>query len=254
VKTPGESGQAYARLIPLSSFALEMCQLAIESAADQTETIPASNLRASLDKEWNQTVNPMLLHLGWEAAEGLVFFQGGRLEGHSVFFSADRLLDEAGISPTFSFWSEPEARVTSYQINLDLPAWQEYTLRRAFAEICEQALLRYEQITGRAIVDSIVRSLILYTSRQSLEINMAARHVINQEFFSTPQAGAEVYRALLKIMLDQVSQIIGSKLSLSIISDVTAGLRFDEFKVARDFSILPYELFRADKLKDVPNA
>ncbi len=243
------SSEAFARLVPLSSLAVEMCKLAVESQPEKTETISAPDLRAELDGDWAQTTDLKLLHLAWSAAEGLLFLRGGKSESRSLFFSPDRLVDETNISPSFSLWSEPQVRATFYAINLDAPAWQEYALRRAFAAICDEAIARYEEITGRAIVDSISRSIGLYASRREMEISITARRVVDHELFSTPQAAADTYRALLKLMLDQIGQVIGAKLSYSILSGITAGLRFDEFEMARVFSILPAELFRVDSSK-----
>ena len=238
--------EAFARLVPLSPFAVEMCKIMIESATGKVNTMSVQELRASLDHGWKQIVDPLLVHLGWNTAEGLVFFKGPKSECHSLFFSPDRLVDEVQLSSDLSMWSEPSVNASLFEANLDVLAWQEYILRRAFAEICNQAITRYEEITGRAIVDSAVRSLGLYASRHSVEINITSRRVVDRELFSTPQDGADRYRALLKIMLDQIGQVIGAKLSSSILSSITAGLRFDEFQVARGFSILPPELFRVD--------
>jgi hypothetical protein len=242
-----EIGEGFARVVQLSPLALGMCKLAIESPETQTETISAAELRSSLIQSWRQTIEPQLLHLRWQRAEGLVFYQGGIFDEHSVFFSPERLADEAGISSALVLWSEAESALTRYVITLDTPAWQEYVLRRTFAGICNRALLRYEEITGTAIVDSIIRSLILLASRLSLEINIASRRVIDREVFSTPQQAADGYRALLQAMLDQVRLIIGSPLSTSIILDITTSLHLSELQAVQDFSLLPPELLQEGK-------
>lgn len=248
------SSEAFARLVPLSPPAIEMCKLALESQAHKTETLSAPDLRVVLDGDLVQTTDPKLFQFVWNAAEGLLFLQGGKLESRSLFFAPDRLVDEMGVSPSFSLWSEPEVQATYYMINSDVPAWQEYILRRTFGEICNRATVRYEEITGRAIVDSMIRSIALYTSRNSMEINITERQVADRELFSTPQAAADTYRALLRIIIDQIRQVIGDKLSNSILSGIMAGLRFDEFEIARSFSILPPELFRADRPRQSADA
>ncbi len=243
-ETIASSPDAFARLIQLSTFALQMCKLSIESQSDQSRPISALDIRSSLTGTWKQANTPSVLHLGWKTAEALVLYSGIKSKEHSVFFTSNRLVDEAGITDSIALWGEPQATVTSYSMKPDQPAWQEYFLRRAFAEICERSLARYERITGRAVVDSVIRSLILAASRRSAEINITGRQLIDREIFSTPEAAAETYREILQTMLDQISTIIGAHLSSSILLEVTAEIPQEEHQMAHQFSLLPEKIYK----------
>ena len=241
-ETITSSPDSFARLILLSTFALQMCKLSLESRVDQSKPMSAPDLRTSLTETWRQSGDPSLFHLSWKSAEGLVFYSGIKRDEYSVFFTSNRLVDEAGITDSLALWADPQVMVTSFSMNPEQPAWQEYILRRIFAAVCKRALARYEKITGRAVVDSIIRSLVVAASRRSAEINITARQLIDREIFQTPQVAADTYRDILKTMLDQITTIIGMRLSSSILSDITAELPKDEYQIAQRFSLLPEEL------------
>ena len=231
-------GEASARLVQLSPLALQMCKLSIESGGDGSRTVGAVELRTLVSRDWNQSAGLRLVHLSWDTAEGTLLYEGANAGTHSIFFSAGRLEDEAGIASTFMLWSEAQCEVTTFTPDLQLTAWQEYYLRRIFAQVCDSLLPRYEEITGRAMVDSAIRSIALLTSRQKHKINLTTRQVVDQEVFPTPAEAADAYRPLLKTLIDQISSVIGQKLSVSIIQEILAGLSTDQRGLTEAFSLL----------------
>ncbi len=236
--------EAYARLIPLSTFALQLFKLCAEGQSEHAAQMNAIELRASLAGTWRLSGEPALYHLSWKTAEGLIFYAGVKREEYSVFFMPARLVDEPGITDSIVRWGDPQVSVTSFSMNISQPAWQEYFLRRTFADICERAFLRYEKITGRAVVDSAIRSLVVAASRQSAEINITGRQLMDREIFPAPQAAAGTYREILKTMHEQIAAIVGARLSFAILSEIVAELPKIEYQIARQFALLPEELYR----------
>ncbi len=236
------AAEAFARLIPLSPLGLQSCKLAIGTSAGSSEAIDAIHLRASIAGGWRSQIEPRLYQLSWNAAEGIIFFPGGSREGYSIFFSSDRLIDQPGVSPTFSMWADPVCNVHCYSFDPKSSVWQEYILRQVYSEICDRSLPRYEDITGRAMVDTIIRSVNLMATTQNIEIEIASYHVVDREIFPSPQDAARVYRGLLKTMLDNIKKVIGPRLAASFAKEITAQLQPEEQELARLFGLLPQDL------------
>ena len=110
-----------------------------------------------------------------------------------------------------------------------------------------RSIQRYEEITGRAVVDAIIRAVALFASRKNIEIGIRSGQLIDREIFFDAPSAADAYRELLKVILDQIGTVIGPRLAASITLDITAGLRPDERQLARTFNLLPEELLYFDK-------
>ncbi len=234
-----DCGEAYARLIPLSPVGLQICKLAIGSKVGSLETMDAVHLRASLSSGWNHQPDPRLIQLSWNTAEGLIFFSGDAQEDHSIFFSPDRLIDQAGLASTFSMWADPVCKVDSHFLDPASTIWQEFILRRTFSGICVRSFLRVEKITGRAMVDTVIRSMNLQAASQNLGIGIAVDRVMDQEIFPSPQKAAEVYQDLIGMMLNNVRKVVGARLADSLVREVVTELRPEEQEMVQAFNILP---------------
>lgn len=235
------SGDAYTRVMQLSSFGLQTCKLAIGASEGIQEMMDAIRLRAALSEGWKNQIDPRVYQLSWNAAEGIIFFPSRSQEEYSIFFSPDRLIDQAGISPTFSMWADPVCRVYFYAFDPSSPVWQEHILRLVYSEICNRSFPRFEEITGRAMVDSLIRSLNLQAITQNIDIGIVSYHVMDREIFSSPQEAGRIYQSLLKQMLENVRKVIGLRLAVSFLKEIWTHLQPAEQEVSRFFNILPAE-------------
>ena len=235
----GGMGEAHARLAPLSTFALSLFKILLQSSGSHTEIVVGqSHLKEFLTNSQKRPATA-LLHLAWDNADGCLFLDGDSLSAYSMFASRDNLVEEPGLAAIFQEWKEPRSVITTCVPDMNSDAWQEYYLRKAFAGTCERALARFEAITGRAMVDSLIRLVAVYASRQNLEITIASRRMVDREVFSSPQQAAQNYRSLIQEFFTHFSSIIGSRLLFAILDDIYSDLNPLEQQAVRQFAILP---------------
>lgn len=236
------AGDAYVKPISLSSFGLLMTKLLIQARSETTEAFVHQNqLREYLETARSKP-EPALLHLAWKNAAGAALF-APKNDPHVNFISQNIVLDETGSYKIFHEWEEPQCTVTLYTPDLSIEAWQEYYLRRAFANLCERILIRFEALTGRGLVDSLVELVSVFASRQNLDISITARRLEDHEVFSSPQVATQNYRFLLGEMFQYFSAVIGPRLNASTLQEIIKSLPEQEHHMLRTFQLLPKGYF-----------
>jgi hypothetical protein len=231
------TGAAYTRFIQLSVQGLITFKLLIQSCTGKTQTF-ASQVRLTeyLETQKNTPVTA-LVQLEWERAMGAVLLTGPSGTPSSLFISPENLQDQTGIAPSILAPDYANCTVTVFDADRSVEAWQEYLLRRAFADICERTLARFQVVTGRALVESLIRLILAFASRQDLEIGIIARKVEDGECFSSPKQAADAYRLLLTEMFVHFSGITGSRLLSSTLREIDASLPIQEREVVKEFSL-----------------
>lgn len=233
------AGDAYTKILQLSTFGLFVSKLLIVSVEAKTEDfsqpVQLSEYIASLGKQ----AEPSLIQVNWDHAMGGILFPGLQNDAHSIFISQEAVVDEAGVHKNFSLWNEPHYVIETIVPNPSVDAWQEYYLRRSFSEICDLMLGRFEVMTGRALVDSLVRLVSICAARNKLDIMISARKVVDHEVFSSPQNAAQNYRQILKEMFAHFSAVVGPRLLSSTMQEIVAHLPERERAVIRAFELFP---------------
>jgi hypothetical protein len=233
------AGAAYVKVIPLSSFGVLIFKLLIQSFANG-RAAPFSS-PAELDLQLGRAVResqPSLALVTWDSAVGCILFAPS-CDPKFIFVSQDIILDEVGSYKVFSEWHENDGTLTVFNPAFSVQAWQEYYLRRAFADLFERILSRFEVMTGRVLVDSLLRLVAVFASRQNLDIVITARSVTDREVFSSPESAAASYRLLLSEVFEHFSAVIGPRLYASISREVVADLPEWEREAVQNFSLLP---------------
>lgn len=241
------AGDAYTKIIPLSSFGLFVAKLLIVSDGQKTDTFSHPNQLSEYIASLSKKTGLSLVQLNWDRAMGGILFSGLQTDPYSLFLSQETILDEAGINKAFSLWNEPRCTVTTISPDPSADVWQEFYLRQSFADICGRMLGRFEAMTGRALVDSLVRLVAVYASRNNLEINISARKLMDREVFPSPQDAAQSYRQLLKEMFSHFSAVIGPRLLSITIQEIVASFPEHEREVIRAFELFPEGYFYESK-------
>jgi len=233
------AGDAYAKVIPLSAFGLFVSKLLIQSVDGTKETFLQPNQLSEYFVSLGETNQLCLSQLNWDNAMGAVFFSGVDKTSHSLFVADETILDEPGVNRIFSKWDEPHCIVTTFVPDLSNAAWQEYYLRKSFAEICNRMIGRFEIMTGRSLIDSLVRLIAIFASRNNLDINILSRKLIDHEVFSSPEDAAQNYRKILKEMFSHFSVIVGTRLLASTLREIVMSFPDHERKIIRTFELFP---------------
>lgn len=237
------AGDAYAKSVTISPFGLLMGKILMQAP---TETAPQKFYDYARLGEYLGTLGDRskaaLAYLEWSSAAGAIFF-APRAEPRFNFVSQDMVLDERGSYKALCEWKEQECAVTVFAPNLSVEAWQEFYLRSAFEKVCEGSLARFETLTGRALVDSLVRLLNVFTNRQNIDISITARKLTDNEFFSSPAKTLYAYRLLLSELVNHFSGVIGARLCSSTIRLIVKSLPRHEYETARKLELFPKGYF-----------
>jgi hypothetical protein len=229
--------EAYTKLIPLSPQGLLICKLLIQSKTGESKTFTH---RVDIGKylETQKQTDTLLVQLEWENSTGAVLFSSPLDSPYSLFISPETLQDQSDIAPAILNPEHPYCTVKTFGFDQSVEAWQEYLLRRVFANIYEQTLSRFQMMTGRALMDSLVRLTVAIASRHNLNINVSNYKVVDGEVFSSPQQAANNYRLLLTDMFMHFSGITGSRLLSSTLRDMVENLPVQEREMISAFSLL----------------
>ncbi|GAB4502639.1 MAG: hypothetical protein Fur0035_21930 [Anaerolineales bacterium] len=179
---------------------------------------------------------PGLLLFGWENASALALLPGaGRPPRHSLFIAGGQIVHSAGNMMALYGWREPLRTLTRYDSLSLSPAWQEYILHHAFVSIVEHLLARFEQLTGRILLHSLVRELNYAASANGWNLSLTGFSLADQTIFPGPRQQAEVYRRLLMLIHSRLTAALGDNLVAFLLQEGQARLRppyaeiFDRF-------------------------
>ena len=239
VKWTESAGDAYTKVVPLSTFGLFVSKLLIVSAGEKTEDISQSAQLPEYIASLGKKAEPSLIQVNWDHAMGGILFPGSQGDAYSIFLSQETAVDEAGVHKNFSVWNESHCTVATIAPDPSIDAWKEYYLRSSFSEICRLMLNRFEIMTGRALVDSLVRLVSVCAARNKLDIMISGRKVIDQEVFSSPQDAAQNYRQILKEMFSHFSAVVGPRLLSSTMQEIVTHLSERERALIRTFELFP---------------
>jgi hypothetical protein len=85
-------------------------------------------------------------------------------------------------------------------------------------------LVRFELMTGRALVDSLVRLVSVCAARNNLDITISSRKVVDNEVFPSSWDAAQGYRKILREMFSHFSSVVGSRLLSLTMQEIVASL------------------------------
>jgi hypothetical protein len=238
LKWAESAGEAYTKIVPLSTFGLFVSKLLITSVGGEMNNFSQPAKLSECIVSLGKKAETSLVQVNWDRAMGGIFFPGQN-DAHSIFISQDTIVDEAGVHKNFFLWNESHCTVATFNPDSSVDAWQEYYLRRSFSEICNLMLSRFEVMTGRALVDSLVRLVSICAARNNLDILISSRKVIDHEVFSSPQDAAQNYRQILKEMFSHFSAVVGPRLLSSTMQEIVTRIPEQERIAMRTFELFP---------------
>ncbi|MCX6065748.1 MAG: hypothetical protein NT121_08350 [Chloroflexi bacterium] len=89
-------------------------------------------------------------------------------------------------------------------------AWTEYLLHSAFSSLVSYLLERFEELTGRILLNQIIRDINFTSAAHGWNVSINSTNITDQAIFSSPQAAAEMYSRLLEAITRHIASILGS--------------------------------------------
>jgi len=238
------SKDMFAKFIPLTMHGLIHSNLLMQAELQQRRNEFGASEYPWESQSSDAGTDPYLIKLKWRNASGSVLFNGVSNLPHSLFFTDDLILDEAGIStPIFQRRNDPSCIVTVFSPDPSLDAWQELRLRQLFKSLCDHMLERFELLAGRAIVDTFAQVIVTFTVSHNLDISIIKRQLTNHEFFPTSQAAAQNYKLILNELTEHFYALVGPRLLTSNLRDITSSLSPENQRLLKTYAILPDEYF-----------
>ncbi len=206
---PGRTGQLSLLKAPGRFLVCERASFEI-SACEMKKNVLNSEL-GQLFGVLEKLESATLVSLHWSRAQAYVVVPGSNLSiRQAVFIGGDALVvDEAALS-VITIWDEPTCDLALSQGRIDTESWLMLHLGLLFEYISSHLLTQYGYLTGRIMVNSIVRSLSYRAQALGCEVSASGNQVQVQTVFRTTAEALSAYQGLLDHMNKQMATMVGA--------------------------------------------
>ncbi len=217
---PSFDGEGLLRGLVLTPQAIRLAKILLEQiGSSQPDFIQTSTLEAQIGI-WAAYPHPGLVHICWPGAEALVLLPGdSNPSPHTLFIAADQILHSAGGMMALFGWKEETCSATLYSSTSQTQAWQEYLLHSSFAWTTGHLLSHFEELTGRLLLDGVVRETNFSAAARGWNINLAPGCVTDQMIFGSAPEAVRVYRQLMESILKYMGSILGPEVLKPLIQE-----------------------------------
>ena len=206
----GSSSAASLRTLALTPQAVRIVKILIEQQGD-TRFISSTSLPLEAQlRSWVDHPVPALAHIRWPNAEALALLPGGGTNPrYTLFVAADQILHSAGNMMVFYGWKEPYNSAVLYPSEPRTLAWTEYLLHYSFTWLVVNLLSRFEELTGRVLLNNIIRDINFTSAAHGWGVVLHPASITDQAIFSSPRAAAEVYSRLVEVIFRHIESVLG---------------------------------------------
>jgi len=232
--------EASLRPLALTPQAVRVLKIMIEQRDDlRSVASSGGNLEAQFTT-WMEHPLPALAHILWPNAEALALFPGrGAPPRYTLFISGDQVLHSAGSVTAIHGWKEPYASALLFSSEPRTLAWTEYLLHHAFSRLVSHLLQRFEELTGRILLNQIIQDINFTATAHGWNLSFNAANFMDQSIFSSPQAAAEVYARLLDVIFRRFESTLGGNLLENLVSETITRLAPSYRAVLNDYLLIP---------------
>ncbi len=235
-----ESGSGYpVKFDPMPSATLLPQKILLEYRGQGEEKPLLTSQLASLVHASEKGQSASIQHIRWQKAEAFIISSGSDLSHRKAILTAeDFLLESSDALQQIFTWHEKECIVTTYMGGIESPTWLEVYLNILFEWSCNHILEQYGYLTGRVMINSVIRNLLLKATFENWELTGTDGRVLAHTIFASPAKAGEVYRIMLETIYKSIEPIIGPALLFSIQRQVNNLCKGNYSSIAR-----MYELF-----------
>ncbi len=160
-----------------------------------------------LEKQESATV----VALRWNDTRAYVMVPGSTLSLRRAVFinGSDVVLDDSALS-LMAYWQDPRYDVTTYKGGLQTETWIALHLNVLFEHFCESLLNQYGYLTGKVMVNSMVRNLAHTAHKNHCDLSATSTQVQDQTLFASLSDTVVAYKTLLDFLDTQMESVVGS--------------------------------------------
>jgi hypothetical protein len=234
---------ASVRVLALPPLVLRLAWMLVENGAPSETQALQTPAIAALVETWRRRPGPSLVQLAWENAEAmLVLPEGGQPVRDVAFISSDNIESGLAAYGQILSWAEKEGSATRFSGENGTPAWADYSLHYAFTLLAERLLERYEQFTGRILVNAIGRDIAISAEREGWDISIRTTVVDAQVLSRTLEEAAGIYREVLATIRHHMTVVLGGKLVETIFSETLEDIESPYGELVQAHKLLPEDL------------
>jgi hypothetical protein len=243
-----DRGDGNIRTLPLSPQTLRLAKILIEqNDRGETRTAKTSEIQPLL-LEWGKLPQPSLVHIRWAEAEGAVLLPGNGAEpDHSFFITHGSVLEQQKAYKEFAHWHEPACVLFRLQDDGQMAAWQDYDLHSAFGAMAEQVLARYQNFVGRSFLNKLAEDVNTLSRNRGWNIASFGDTISDQQIFDQLTDAVDAYQAIFRIMLEQITAVVGPKLTKSVLQEARGHLGQNLREALVSHAFLPSEIAAGGK-------
>jgi hypothetical protein len=207
---PHFDGDGLLRSLALTPQAIRLARILLEQiGSDQPGLMQTSALETQIEK-WSAYPEAGLVHICWPGAEALALLPGGSSPPHhTLFIAANQILHSAGGMIALFGWKEEKCSVAFYSSASQTQAWHEYLLHSSFVRVTGHLLSHFEELTGRLLLDAVIRETNFTAAARGWNISLAPGSVTDQMVFASAQEAVQIYRQLMEMILNYMGSILG---------------------------------------------
>jgi hypothetical protein len=206
----GSRRSASLRALALTPQAVRIVKILIEQTGDTRYVTPIGQELETQLESWAMHPVPALAHIRWPNAEALALFPGAGISPrYTLFVAAGQMLHSAGSMMAFYGWKESYNSSVLFSSEPRTTAWTEYLLHYSFTRLVTQILERFEELTGRILLNNIIRDINFTSTAHGWGVLIHQASITDQTIFSSPQTAADVYSRLIEVIFGRIESVLG---------------------------------------------
>jgi hypothetical protein len=227
------------RTLQLPREGLRVSQILIESAAPvRAFTTQTFDLKKHAE-EWAARPQQGPVQLRWPQAEAVMIFPGNGLPAQPILFiNKERAFSGADAFRNILNWYETQCEASVYSGENASEAFEEYLLQRTFTGTMQKVIRRYNELAGRSLVNVLGQEITAAAQGQGWRIQSFGGTVIDTEIFPTIQEQASAYRMLFGLCLARIEDVIGPKITNSIVRETLTQMELADRKTLQTHPFL----------------
>jgi hypothetical protein len=159
----------------------------------------------------NQHESASLVTLRWTTSQAYLLVSGGKLNLRRALLIKDNQANEVGLVTDFiQTVSATPGQLELYQGGLENDPWIALHLNLLFEFYCAHLLTQYGYLTGRVMVNSVIKNILIYASQHDWDLNATEGRLIDQTLFTSLEEMKLAYRAILNLIQKQMQSIAGT--------------------------------------------
>jgi hypothetical protein len=198
------------RSLALTPNTMRLVKILIEQPFSRTSLIVNHQDLERIIAQAGQNPDPLLLHLTWLDAQGLLLLPGkGISASQALIIGPDQVLQSSTDMNILLGRDMKNCHVRLYHSQENTPAWEEYFIFDIFNVLAGIFLDRLEAKGGSSIRNEVVRSFNFNTSANGWNISISGRTINDQAVFGSPREAGMIYQRLLNLLITQGESVLG---------------------------------------------